>query len=108
MKTTIKYALMAGMGVMLLGATSCKKDLLNPVPQTSISDATAFDQPYRIANQVLSLYTALKSGQVYGGRVLVYGDSRGEEFLSEDPNLVTGSDVWGLNITNSGTAVLNL
>ena len=38
----------------------------------------------------------------------MYGDVKGEEFLSEDPNLVTGADVWGLNPTNTATAVQNL
>ncbi len=108
MKTSIKYALIVGMSTILVGATSCKKELLDPVPETQVSDAEAFDYPFRITNQINALYSSLKNGQMYGGRVLVYGDSRAEEFLSEDPNLVTGSDVWGLNITNSGTAVLNL
>ncbi len=92
----------------LLLTSSCKKDLLNPVPETVISDASAFDKPYRVANQVVSLYAGLKSGLFYGGRYIVYGDIRGEHFLLEDPNLVTNSDVWGLNPTNSANSVINL
>lgn len=95
-------------GVSISMLSSCHKDLLKPIPQTSISDASAFDQPYRVTNQVLSLYSALKAGHLYAGRVLVSGDCRGEEFLSEDPNLVTGSDVWAMVPTNSATAVLGL
>jgi starch-binding outer membrane protein, SusD/RagB family len=87
---------------------SCKKDLLNPTPDTVISDASAFDKPYRIANQVLALYAQLKSGLFYGGRYIVYGDIRGEDFLLEDPNLVTNADIWSLNPTNSANAVVNL
>lgn len=103
----IKYTFfMAASVLVVLGG--CKRELLNPVPPTTISDATAFDQPYRVTNQLLSLYAALKNGQFYGGRVLIYGDVRGEDFLSEDPNLVTGADVWGLNPTNTATAVQNL
>ncbi|HEX7846408.1 MAG TPA: RagB/SusD family nutrient uptake outer membrane protein [Chitinophagaceae bacterium] len=106
MKNILKYILMA---TAVAGLTaSCNRENLSPAPETSISDATAFDQPYRITNQVLSLYSAFKNGQLYGGRVLVYGDSKTEEFISEDPNLVTGADVWGLNPTNSATAVVNL
>jgi starch-binding outer membrane protein, SusD/RagB family len=107
MKNKNKFLAIAAFGVLSL-ASSCKRELLNPAPETSISDATAFDQPYRVANQVLSLYAALKSGNLYGGRVVVYGDIRGEEFLLEDPNLVTGADVWQLNPTNSATAILTL
>jgi starch-binding outer membrane protein, SusD/RagB family len=88
--------------------SSCKKDLLSPTPDTVISDASAFDKPYRIANQVLSLYAQLKSGLFYGGRYIVYGDIRGEDFLLEDPNLVTNADIWSLNPTNSANAVINL
>ena len=69
---------------------------LTQLRETVVSDATAFDQPYRITNQVLSLYSLLKNGQIYGGRVLVYGDIRGEDFLMEDPNGVTGADIWSL------------
>ena len=106
MKRKLIYIMTIGLGVLV--TSSCKRELLNPAPQTSVSDATAFDQPYRIANQVLSLYTALKSGALYGGRYLVYGDIRGEDFLLEDPNLVTNADVWALNPTNTANAVQGL
>jgi hypothetical protein len=106
MKKIIKYTAVVSLGLVMF--SSCHKDLLNSPPETSISDATAFDQPYRVANQVLSLYSALKNGNFYGGRFLVYGDSRAEEFISEDPNLVTGFDVWQNNPTNSATAVKGL
>ena len=96
-------------GAALILGISCKKtELMNPIPKTSISDVSAFDQPYRVANQVLSLYSDLKAGGIYGGRVIVYGDIRGEDFLSEDPNLVTNADVWNYNPTNSANAVVGL
>lgn len=86
------------MGVSLV---SCKRELLDPLPPTTVSDATAFDTPERVQNQVRSIYASLKNGAFYGGRYVVYGDIRGEEFLNETSNLVTGFDVWGLNATNS-------
>ena len=92
----------------VLSLASCRRDLLDAVPETVVSDATAFDQPYRITNQVLSLYSLFKNGQIYGGRVLVYGDIRGEDFLMEDPNGVTGADIWSLNPTSSNNIVNNL
>ncbi|MEO8404069.1 MAG: RagB/SusD family nutrient uptake outer membrane protein, partial [Chitinophagaceae bacterium] len=106
MKIKFKYILVAS--ALFATVTSCNKDLLNYPPETSISNASAFDQPYRIANQVLSLYSTLKGGTFYGGRYVVYGDIRGEEFISEDPNLVTNADVWGLNPTNSASAIVGL
>ncbi len=106
MKQISKYILCLGMGVSLL---SCKRELLDPVPQSSVADATAFDTPDRIASQVRGMYAALKNGNFYGGRYQVYGDLRGEDFLNETSNLVTGFDVWGLNATNtSQNSVKNL
>jgi starch-binding outer membrane protein, SusD/RagB family len=88
---------------------SCKKELLTPIPQTSVTDVTAFDTPDRVLGQVRSLYSALKNGNFYGGRFVVYGDIRGEDFLNETSNLVTGSDVWTLNPAGSSqNSVKNL
>src|SRR5690349_6236982 len=99
MKKQIKYIASICLGLVM--ATSCKKELLTPIPQTSITDATAFDTPARIANQVNSLYGALKSGTLFGGRAQIAGDIRGEDFLNETTNLVTGADVWQLNATGT-------
>lgn len=87
------------LGVAIL--SSCRRELLSPIPQTSISDATAFDTPARVANQVNSMYQAFKSGTFYGGRAQIAGDIIGEEFLNETTNLVTGADVWNLNPTGT-------
>lgn len=81
--------------------SSCKKELLSPIPQTSVSDVTAFDTPGRIANQVNSMYQAFKSGSFYGGRAQIAGDIIGAEFLNELTNGVTGYDVWALNATGT-------
>lgn len=85
----------------ILFASCNKETLLNPVSETQISDATAFSTASRIRGQVLGLYSSLKNGQMYAGRVLIYGDIKGEDFLNEGSNLVTGFDVWNLNPTNS-------
>ena len=96
-------------GSAIFTTVSCNRDLLSPAPQNSISDTlSAFDKPYRIANQVTALYTALKGGAFYGGRYLVYGDIRGEDFLNLTNNLITNSDVWGLYASSSSTAVTGL
>ena len=106
MKIAYKYLILAGLGTILF--TSCNRDLLNPVPQTSITDVSAFSTASRIQAQLLSLYGALKGGGFYGGRGVIYGDIRGEDFINETSNLVTGSDIWNLNPTNSATGVLGL
>ena len=107
MKNKIKYILSLTWFMVL--SVSCNKDLLTPVPQTSIADVTAFDSPARVLGQVLSLYQGLKNGNFYGGRYIVYGDIRGEDFINETTNLVTGSDVWALNCAGtSQNSVKNL
>ena len=106
MKKIIKYTLLYS--AITLTSISCNRDLLEPVPQTSVSDATSFDTESRISSQLLSVYQALKDGRFYGGRYAVYGDIRGENFLNQTSNLVTASDVWALNATNSATAVIGL
>jgi hypothetical protein len=85
----------------LLMMTSCKKELLTPVPQTSVVFETAFETPARILNQVNSMYGSLKSGTLFGGRAQAVGDIRSEEFINETTNLVTGADVWQLNATGT-------
>jgi hypothetical protein len=106
MKKVSKYILCLGLGVSLF---SCQRTMLDPVPPTSVSDATAFDTPDRVLNQVRSLYAGLKNGNFYGGRYVVYGDIRGEDFLNETSNLVTGFDVWGMNATGtSQNSIKNL
>jgi hypothetical protein len=99
MKKQLKYIMCLSLGVTML--SSCKRELLSPVPQTSVSDATAFDTPARVANQVNSMYQAFKSGTFFGGRAQIAGDIIGEEFLNETTNLVTGADVWNLNPTGT-------
>ena len=94
MRKYFKYILILGWAMLFF---SCKKEFLNPIPKTSITDATAFDTPDRILNQVRSIYSALKNGNFYGGRYLAYGEIRGENFVNETSNLVTGFDVWNLN-----------
>jgi len=98
MKKQIKYMFL---GVVIIFITSCKREYLDPVPQTSIVDITAFDTPARILNQVNSLYQGFKSGTFMGGRGQIAGDIRGEDFINETTNLVTGADVWMLNPTGT-------
>ncbi|MBP6285901.1 MAG: RagB/SusD family nutrient uptake outer membrane protein [Ferruginibacter sp.] len=103
----MKYIISLGFCALL--SVSCKKELLTPVPQTSITDATAFDSPERVLNQARSLYQALKNGNFYGGRFQVYGDIRADDFINETTNGVTGFDVWNLNpLGTSQNSVKNL
>lgn len=103
MKRTFIYAF-----GLLTALSACHREYLDPAPQNSVSDASSFSTAARIANQVPSLYASFKNGAFYGGRYIVYGDIRGEDFIAQDPNLVTNYDVWFLNPTNTATAVKGL
>src|ERR1700759_5599704 len=91
----------------LLAGSACQRNLLKPVPQTVVTDASAFTTAGRIQSQVLSLYGALKSGSWMGGRYQIAGDVKGDNFICEQNNLITDADVWNGNPTNSATAIIN-
>jgi len=89
--------------------SSCSEDFLEAVPETTVSEATAFDTPERILSQVNGLYSTLKSnyvdpdGNILGflsGRYQIFSDIRAEEFKNQTTNVVTGYDVY--QHTNGG------
>lgn len=92
----------------LFFASSCKKDFLNTAPDTSLPIEDAFSNPDRILSQVNGIYAGVKNGQFYGGRYLIYNDIRGEDFIVNKPNGVTGLDTWRFNVTSGTNEVVNL
>jgi starch-binding outer membrane protein, SusD/RagB family len=96
------------LSVLMINATSCTKDLLEPVPITAISDAVAFDTPERIVAQINGLYASMKTGNFYGGRLIIYNELRGDEFIMNKPNLVTGQSTWSQNVSSSTSEVASL
>jgi hypothetical protein len=104
-----KYTVNAAMlGLTILLGNSCKKNLLTPSPTTSIVDSKAFDSPARILSQLNGLYAGVKNGQFYGGRYVIYNEIRGEEFIVNKPNGVTGLDTWNQNVNSNTNEVVNL
>jgi starch-binding outer membrane protein, SusD/RagB family len=93
--------------VALLFPNACQKDLLDPAPKNSLSDATAFSTPDRFISLLNGLYDAVKSGAFYGSRFMVYGDIRAEEFLNETSNNVTGFSVWNHTVAESNINDVN-
>ena len=103
-----KIAVLFLLGGAFLMPTSCKKELLDPAPLNSLSDKTIFSTPDRFLSLVNGIYDNLKSGQLYGGRAIVYGDIRAEEFLNETGNGVTGLQTWNHTVVESSNEVNNL
>lgn len=99
--------LLSALSLMVIIGTGCKKENLSPIPQTVLSDATAFSSPQRIAQQVFGVYSAAKSGQFLGGRAMIYQDVRGEDWINVTTNGVTAFGVWNFSITEGDNQVEN-
>lgn len=105
MRKKVLYTLI---GAAVLFTTSCDKRQLSPVPQTVISDLSAFDSRVRIEGQVRAIYASIKNSGMYGGRYQIFNDIRGGDFLNERTNVVTGFDVWSYTTVGSSTnSILN-
>lgn len=92
---------------LALAAGSCSKARLNPVSSTDIPSDVVFQTPDRIANQVNGLYAQLKSGNLLGGRWLIYNDVRGDNFINETGNGVTALLIWNFSVTGSDAEINN-
>jgi starch-binding outer membrane protein, SusD/RagB family len=95
------------LAVAAMAIVSCKKENFSPIPQTSLSDAVAFGTPDRIQQQVIGVYSAVKSGNFLGGRAIVYGDVRGEDWLNITNNGVTALAVWNHSLVSTDNQVEN-
>jgi len=94
--------------LLVLLLVSCDTDLLNPKPKNLLETRIIFDTPSRVQQQVDGVYRLLKSGQLLGGRALVYGDIRADNFLNALSNGVTGLDTWRHTLVSSTNEVNNM
>lgn len=99
LKITIVFALLLTLG--------CSKEYLDPVPQTSLSDLSVFDNKDRVVAQVNGMYAFMKSGAFLGGRFFVYNDVRAENFIPKSSNLVTNFATWNHTVVSSTSEVQN-
>src|SRR5690349_19258009 len=106
----IKNIIIRGLFLLTLmfGGFSCQTDLLDPIPETQISDVVAFDTPSRVLQGVNGLYSGVKSGNFLAGRFFVYVDIRADNFLNETTNGVTGLETWRHTEISTTNEVNNL
>lgn len=97
--------MIAGVAMMIF---SCQKSTLSPSNSTSIPVDSAFNTLMRIENQVKAIYSAVKSGQLLGGRYFLYNDARAENFQSNDPNRVTVRAPWEFSLNSNDDECKNL
>lgn len=81
--------------------SSCN-DMLDTEPDTSLKDKEIFSSPKRIEGLVDGVYKSLKAYDLYGGKLHLYLDVRGEDFLNVTGNTYTGYDSWN-NSFSSGS-----
>jgi len=105
MKTILKITMVLSLMLLMV---SCHTDLLNPVPKTSMSDLSVFDNADRILAQVNGLYDYCKDGQFLGGRFFIYNDIRAENFRNLLSNGVTGYSTWSFTVVSTTNEVQNL
>lgn len=85
---------------------SCDSDkLLNPVPETSITGANAFETPERVLGLVNGVYKSAKGGNFYGGNYYTYSEVRGEEFINRTSNTFTAFEAWNHTLNASSNFI---
>lgn len=105
----IKNAVLVLCAVTIGLVSGCRnEDNLYPTSRTAVDSGNAFASTDRIEAQVNGIYNALKHGQFYGGRYLIYNDIRAENFINRTSNGVTGLQTWEHNVANGTNEIKNL
>lgn len=102
MKNSLKGSIVSLLIILIIG---CSTEFLDPVPKTSLSDLTVFDNKDRVVAQVNGMYATMKNGQYLGGRYFVYNDVRCENFIPKSSNLVTNFATWNHSVVSSTNEV---
>lgn len=112
MKIDIKSHRKSIAAVLLLSGilfTSCENNEdLNIAPETTVSDQDIFKTPARIEGLVNGIYKAFKGASLYGGRILLYQDQRGEDFINITANNFTGYESWNNSYSSGSNDINNL
>jgi starch-binding outer membrane protein, SusD/RagB family len=105
MKNLIKGSIVS---LLILFTAGCSNEYLDPIPLTSLSDLTVFDNKDRVVAQANGMYAWMKSGAFLGGRFFVYNDIRCENFIPKSSNLVTNFATWNHSVVSSTNEIQNL
>lgn len=103
----IKYPMALLLLLLAMGGTTtgCRKELLNALPENQLAEAVSFETPDRFASLLNGIYSQCKQGNFLGSRYTVFTDVRGEEFLNETGNGVTGLQTWNHTVVESTNEV---
>lgn len=107
-----RYLILCSLSALVLFFTACEKDRLDPLPLTYIDESLAFSTPERTLAAINGLYAGVKgpvyagsSNQFLAGRYPVFQDVRGEDFINETANGVTGLQTWNFTLLSSTNEV---
>lgn len=97
---------------LLITQWACVKGRLDQESPVFIDDAAAFSTPERTLSAVQGLYAAVKgpfyagaSNQFLAGRYPVFQDARGDDFINETNNGVTGLQTWNFSVQSATNEV---
>lgn len=102
-RISLGWGFSGAFALLLLSCDSGK--LLNPVPETSITGANAFQTPERILGLVNGIYKSAKGGNFYGGNYYTYSEVRGEEFINRTSNTFTAFEAWNHTLNASSNFI---
>ena len=102
----LKHSLSISLVTSLVLLTACSKEL-DTTSKTSLSSATIYDTESRIEGLANGLYKSLKTGNLYSGYLVLYGDLRAEDFVCRTENALTGGYVWSNTFTNTTGDISN-
>jgi hypothetical protein len=105
MKNIKYFTLLLIVSVYTISCT--KTDSLYPVPTTLIADASAFETPARISNQMNGLYATFKGTGLWGSDYILYSEARAGEFISTNQNPLQGGLTY-MMLTDPGTTDVNI
>lgn len=102
-----KRALFGFIAIVGVSLTACD-DLLDTTSSTSLSAVNIFETPSRIEGLVNGTYKSLKNSSLYGGRLLLYSDVRGEDFINLTGNTYTAYESWNNSYSSGSNDISNL
>lgn len=93
----------------VLQLSSCSEtEYLDKVPPTELSADNIFDTADRIEGLVNGIYASIKSSNLYGGRLLLYLDVGGEDFINTTVNSFTAFDAWAHTYNSGSNDIINV
>ncbi|SEL62683.1 RagB/SusD family nutrient uptake outer membrane protein [Parapedobacter koreensis] len=107
-KSTRKFGAALGVAFLVSISSCSEEEYLQQVPPTQLSDSDIFSTPARIEGLVNGIYSSLKGANFYGGRLLLFLDVRGEDFINTTANSFTGYDAWAHSYNSASADILNV